>query len=120
MATRLAGLPTSEAEDRALLDAEAGEAMWAAGQGGAASRRGPSRARTGALLTCPRCRPWPADWRMRSILQFRVSRKRALRQVLDRMAAAGCREREPAAAAAAAAVEGAQEAAGAAEPRDEL
>ena len=39
------------------------------------------------LLTPPHPTPQAADWREQAILQFRIMRKRALRQTLEKLAA---------------------------------
>ena len=69
---------------------------------------------------------WPtasADWRQQAVLQWRVQRKRALRQTVERLAALGNEELQPPAAgegAQQAQQEGGSDAAEEGGPKDEL
>lgn len=104
---RLRALPTSEEEDQALLD---GGTVTGGQAGGASGRLCNARPSAGAAFCAATqqlaaqgkqnarhphahaptaCRPpLGADWRDRAFLQWRVMRKRALRQTLERLAAA--------------------------------
>ncbi len=138
LAARLAALPTSEAEDQALLDG--GTVTGKAAVFFSASKCKRQSVSSGIqcghanlqLWSCTHpARPYrcttsisPAtDWRQQAILQWRVQRKRALRQKVEQLAAAPGDEPQPPAPAEQDAQQAQQEGAaaeGEVAPRDEL